>query len=479
MKFEAFKKLEEGFQFQNNQGLCGVGFSTLRHCTVFDNVNTDPVDSPAGQNIDKSAPFDIDDSRIPNPHCNQTHCSNSSKLPQIAIIAGVIIVTITFIGVGFLGVFHYRRRKQKIRDVSESSVGRLSTDNPNELGRAGASPLVTLEYSNGWNPLGDGEIGSGSQDDHLHNFRFNLEEIEYATQCFSEANLLGKSSFSSVYKGSLRDNSLVAVRIISLTSCKSEEAEFVKGLKLLTSLRHNNLVRLRGFCCSRGRGECLLVYDFASKGKLSKYLDVEGGSKELDWLSRISIIAGIAKGIGYLHSSEANKPAIIHRNISIEKILLDQQFNPLIADSGLSKLLADDIIFSTLKISAAMGYLAPEYVTTGHFTEKSDIYAFGVIVLQILSGKQMLSNSISSAAASCRYEEFVDTSLKGNFSEPEAAKLAKLAVSCTNEHPEDRPTIEEVIQELYGSETDISWQHSCSFQHPKTIDFGPKERGIH
>jgi serine/threonine protein kinase len=121
---------------------------------------------------------------------------------------------------------------------------------------------------------------------------------------------------------------------------------------------------------------------------------------------------------------------MIHRRISVEKVLLDQQFNPLIADSGLAKLLADDVVFSTIKISAAMGYLSPEYVTTGLFTEKSDIYAFGVIILQILSGKQMLySKSMRLAAACCMYDDFVDTSLQGNFSESEAAKLAKIALT--------------------------------------------------
>lgn len=132
----------------------------------------------------------------------------------------------------------------------------------------------------------------------------------------------------------------------------------------------------------------------------------------------------------------------------MEKVLLDQQFNPWIADSGLSKILADDIIFSTLKISAAMGYLAPEYITTGHFTEKSDIYAFGVIILQILSGKQMLSNSMRSAASSCRYEDLIDATLKGNFSESEAAKLARIALACTHELPDERPAMKVVIQEL-------------------------------
>ncbi|KDP25598.1 hypothetical protein JCGZ_20754 [Jatropha curcas] len=450
----ALQRLNEGFQFKNNKGLCGVGFPQLRACSAFDKMNTNQID-PSGpiagsSNTSKNIPI----STVFHSPCNQTNCSHSSKFPQILIVAGVITVTILLIGAGFLIIFFYRRKKQKIGNTSEPSDGRLSTDQAKELPRGGASPLVSLvEYSNGWDPFGEGRNGIRISEGCLNNFRFNLEEIESATQCFSEVNLLGKSSFSCVYKGILRDGSLVAIRSINITSCKSEEDEFLKGLNLLTSLRHDNLARLRGFCCSRSRGECFLIYDFAPKGSLSKYLDVEDGSSYvLNWSLRVSIISGIAKGIEYLHSSEANRPAIIHRRISVEKVLLDQQFNPLIADSGLPKLLADDIVFSALKISAAMGYLAPEYITTGHFTEKGDVYAFGVIVLQILSGKQMLSSSMRVAAASYKYEGFVDTNLNGNFSESEAAKMAKIALACTQELPENRPTMEAVIRELNNSD---------------------------
>ncbi|KAG8662192.1 hypothetical protein MANES_01G073800v8 [Manihot esculenta] len=444
----ALQRLKGGFQFENNKDLCGVGFPTLRACTPFDNVNINQVESQ-GPITNATASKNIPESAILQTPCKQSNCSHSSKFPQIAIVAGVITATVVLIGAGFFIILFFRKKKQKIGTTAESSVGRLSTDQAKEFHRGGASPLVILEYSNGWDLFGDCRNGIGVFEDSLNNFRFNLEEIESATQCFSEVNFLGKSSFSSVYKGILRDGSLVAITSINITSCKSEEDEFVKGLNLLTSLRHENLIRLRGFCCSRGRGELFLVYDFAPNGSLSKYLDIEDGSNHvLSWSTRASIINGIAKGIEYLHSSEANKPAIIHRRISVEKVLLDQQFNPMIADSGLQKLLADDIVFSAIKISAAMGYLAPEYVTTGHFTEKSDMYAFGVIVLQILSGKQMLSSSMRLAAASCRYEDFIDTNLKGNFSESEAAKLAKIGLACTQELPEHRPTMGEVIQEL-------------------------------
>ncbi|XLR38968.1 hypothetical protein HN51_026127 [Arachis hypogaea] len=147
------------------------------------------------------------------------------------------------------------------------------------------------------------------------------------------------SKFSAIYKRVLRDGSSVVIRSINVTCCIPEEIEFLKGLSLLTSLRHENIIKMRGFCYSSSRG------------------------------------------LGYLHSNEASKPTMVHQNILVEKVLLDNQFNPLIMDAGFPKLLADDIVYSAPKVGAAMGYLAPEYITTGRITEKSDVYAFGVIVL--------------------------------------------------------------------------------------------------
>ena len=236
-------------------------------------------------------------------HCNQTHCSNASRFPRIVVASGVATVTVTLSAVGFLTFLRYRRRKQKIGSAFDTSECQLSTEQSIDLNRKNnASPLITLQYSPGWDctsaALADGPNGNVLFQEFLQNSRFNLEEIESATQYFSEVNLLGKSKFWSVYKGILRDGSLVAIRSISANSCKSEEADFLKGLNLLTSLRHENLVRLRGFCCSKGRGEWYLIHDFVPNGSLSQYLDLEEGSSHqvLGWSTRVSIIHGIAKG---------------------------------------------------------------------------------------------------------------------------------------------------------------------------------------
>ena len=161
-------------------------------------------------------------------------------------------------------------------------------------------------------------------------------------------------------------------------------------------------------------------------------------------LNLVSFISGIA----YLHAYTANKPALVHQNISAEKVLIDQRYNPLLSDSGLYKLLTNDIVFSALKASAAKGYLAPEYTTTGRFTEKSDVYAFGVLLFQILTGKQKITSPMRLAAESLRFQEFIDPNLHGRFFEYEAAKLARMALLCSHDSPFERPTMEAIVQEL-------------------------------
>lgn len=433
----ALKRLAEEFQYGNNLGLCGVEFETLRACSALDQVNPDGIPM---KNIPETADLKL--------NCSDTQCSKSSKTPEASVIVGVIVAIVGLSVIAFLAVSHYLYREQKLTDGLATSDGRNDQLKAKEVCRKNGSPLINLEYSSGWDPLAEGRRFGGVSQEIMQSFRFNLEEIESATQYFAPGNLLGKSVFSAIHKGMLRDGTIVAIKSIIKSSCKSEEAEFLKGLNILTSLRHENLVKLRGFCCSKGRGECFLIYDFVPNGNLLQYLDMKDDGLVLDWSTRASIINGIAKGIEYLHGSKLNKPAMVHQNISVKNVLLDQRFKPLLSDSGLHQLLTKDTVFSALKASAAMGYLAPEYATTGRFTQKSDIYAFGVLVFQIISGKRKFASAARFAAESCTFIDFIDPNLHGRFCEHEAAKFAKIALMCTHESPDQRPSVEEVVQEL-------------------------------
>ncbi|XWS77217.1 hypothetical protein CRYUN_Cryun01aG0242700 [Craigia yunnanensis] len=288
------KRLNAGFQYENNLGLCGVGFSNLKDCAYSNKINGNRPEpfKPSGLNRK-----DIPESADLRHDCSRTNCSRSSGSPKIGVISSIVGIVLVLTVAALFTFAWFRRRKQKIGSAFDTSDGRLSTDQVKEVNRRSASSLISLEYSNGWDPLDDGRSGNGFSQEVFESFMFNLEEVERATQCFSEVNLLGKSNFSAIYKGFLRDGSVVVVKCIAKTSCKSDESEFLQGLKILTSLKHENLVRLRGFCCSKGRGECFLIYDFVHNGNLLQYLDVKQASgKLLEWSTRISIIYGIAKG---------------------------------------------------------------------------------------------------------------------------------------------------------------------------------------
>lgn len=293
---EALKRLNGGLLYGNNSDLCGDGFPLLRACKSLVSNQSKP-EPFRPQSIPSDDPGNIPQSANVLP-CSKVNCQKmSQKTPAIAVLIGVVVAVGGGAIAWFIAFAWHRRRKQKIGSTFEVSDGRLSTDQAKDLSRRSASPLICLEYSNGWDPLADARSGVGFSQDILQGFIFNLEEVESSTQHFSEVNLLGKNNFAATYRGILRDGSVVVVKCINKTSCKTEEVEYLNGLKILTSLQHENLVRLRGFCYSMGRGECFLIYNFVENGSLSHYLDVkEDGGRVLDWSTRVSIINGIAEG---------------------------------------------------------------------------------------------------------------------------------------------------------------------------------------
>ncbi|XP_062213738.1 LRR receptor kinase SERK2-like [Phragmites australis] len=455
---ELATKLQAGFQYGNNSDLCGTGLPALRPCTPADLIDPDRPQPFSAGIAPQVTPGGSSDGGG-HGRCSGARCGPSTKA-----LAAVVVVAVALLAATAAGLFalSWRRwRRQRIAGGSPPvAAGRCSSDavaatKASSVRKSASSALASLEYSNAWDPLADGRGGAagfGFSQEVSQSLRLSTEEVESATRYFSELNLLGRKKagggFSATYRGTLRDGTSVAVKRLGKTCCRQEEAEFLEGLKLLAELRHDNVVPLRGFCCSRARGECFLVYDFVPNGSLSQFLDVDAGSgRVLEWSTRISIIKGIAKGIEYLHSTRPNKPPLVHQNISADKVLLDHTYKPLISGCGLRKLLVDDLVFSSLKASAAMGYLAPEYTTVGRFSEKSDVYAFGVIVLQVLIGKRK-TTQLPVVVESGDVEEIVDGNLQGSYSAAEAAKLAKIASVCTSENPDQRPPMVEVLQEL-------------------------------
>lgn len=448
------KGLRQDFRYDNNSKLCGDGFSGLPGCNSSVPSSEQKPIGTATLNITSNPVVSVP--KIPMPANVSASCKgcslsspNRSKIRTVSAIIAVLFTAT--ISMAFLLFVWYRKEKQKIGSAFEVSDTRLSPDlfcnYSEDHSRKCPSPLILLEYSSDWDPLADRGTASDC-------FRFNLEEIESATHYFSDKSLLGRNGFASVYKGFLRDGSCAAVKCFSKTSCKTKEIEFQEGLDILMQIQHENLVKFRGFCCSNGRAECFLVYEFVYNGTLSHHLDGEAG-RNLDWSTRVRIAYGVAKGIEYLHHGLPEP--IVHQNISAANILLDQHLSPHLSDCALQRLFADDIVFSILKTSAAMGYLAPEYATVGRLTLESDIYAFGKILLQLLTGgrKDISHNNPSTSSAhrsvktlveSGKVEEFMDPRLDGKYSVAEATSLAEIALACTSELASERPPMDTVVR---------------------------------
>ncbi|KAH7653328.1 Non-specific serine/threonine protein kinase protein [Dioscorea alata] len=213
------------------------------------------------------------------------------------------------------------------------------------------------------------------------NFRYR--DLKAATENFNDKNKLGEGGFGDVYKGTLKNGTIVAVKRLAITKASRVQASFQSEVKLISNVHHRNLVRLLG-CSSKGL-ELLLVYEYMANSSLDKFL-FGANRGTLNWKQRFDIIVGMARGLAYLH--QEFHVCIIHRDIKSSNILLDDNFQAKIADFGLARLLPSDQSHLSTKFAGTLGYTAPEYAIHGQLSEKVDTYGFGVVVLEIISGRK-------------------------------------------------------------------------------------------
>ncbi|XP_020260708.1 LRR receptor-like serine/threonine-protein kinase FEI 2 isoform X1 [Asparagus officinalis] len=297
-----------------------------------------------------------------------------------------------------------------------------------------------------------GDVSGGASIVMFHgDLPYSSKDILKKLETLNDEHIIGSGGFGTVYKLDMDDDNIFALKRIVKTN-EGLDRFFDRELEILGSIKHRYLVNLRGYCNSPSSK--LLIYDFLPGGSLDEALHER--SEQLDWDARLNIILGAAKGLAYLHHDCS--PRIIHRDIKSSNILLDGNLEARVSDFGLAKLLEDEESHITTIVAGTFGYLAPEYMQSGRATEKTDVYSFGVLVLEVMSGKRPTDSSfiekglnivgwLNFLVVENRQREIIDPECEGVQNESLDALLS-VATQCVSSTPEDRPTMHRVVQVL-------------------------------
>ncbi|GMP26435.1 hypothetical protein CsSME_00002868 [Camellia sinensis var. sinensis] len=310
--------------------------------------------------------------------------------------------------------------------------------------------------------------------------RFSLREVQLATDNFSEINIIGQGGFGKVYKGALSDNTRVAVKRLTDYHSPGGEAAFLREVQLISVAVHKNLLRLIGFCTTSS--ERILVYPFMQNLSVAYRLrDLKPGEKGLDWPTRKRVAFGAAQGLEYLH--EHCNPKIVHRDLKAANILLDDDFEAVLGDFGLAKLVDTKLTHVTTQVRGTMGHIAPEYLSTGKSSEKTDVFGYGITLLELVTGQRaidfsrleeeedvLLLDHIKKLLREKRLVDIVDENLK-DYDPKEVETVVHVALLCTQSSPEDRPKMAEVVNMLKGEGLEERWAEWEQLEEVRNQEF--------
>ncbi|PIN11882.1 Serine/threonine protein kinase [Handroanthus impetiginosus] len=308
--------------------------------------------------------------------------------------------------------------------------------------------------------------------------RFSWRELQLATDGFNEKNVLGQGGFGKVYKGVVADNTKVAVKRLTNFGSPGGDTAFQREVEMISVAVHRNLLRLIGFCTTPT--ERLLVYPFMQNLSIAARLRVinfhrklKPGEPVLDWPTRKRVALGTARGLEYLH--EHCNPKIIHRDVKAANVLLDEDFEAVVGDFGLAKLIDVKKTNVTTQVRGTMGHIAPEYLSTGKSSDKTDVFGYGIMLLELVTGQRaidfshlleeddvLLLDHVKKLQREQKLDAIVDQNLCTNYNIHEVEMLIQVALLCTQPSPEDRPAMSEVVCMLEGeglTEKLEYWQH--------------------
>ncbi|KAF3484756.1 hypothetical protein F2Q69_00057733 [Brassica cretica] len=413
----------------NNNSLSGpfpASLSQIPHLTFF--VAGNPL-------ICRNSPPEICSGSItPSPLSVSLSSSSGGRSNRLAIALGVSLGFVIFLTLA-LGFLCWYRKKQRTLLI-------LNLNDKQEEGLQGLGNLRS----------------------------FTFRELHVSTDGFSSKNILGAGGFGNVYRGKLGDGTMVAVKRLKDVNGTTGDSQFRTELEMISLAVHRNLLRLIGYC--KTSSERLLVYPYMPNGSVALKLK---SKPALDWNMRKRIAIGAARGLLYLH--EQCDPKIIHRDVKAANVLLDECFEAVVGDFGLAKLLNHEDSHVTTAVRGTVGHIAPEYLSTGQSSEKTDVFGFGILLLELITGLRALEfgKTASQKGAMLEWarklheemkvEELVDRELGTNYDKIEVGEMLQVALLCTQYLPAHRPKMSEVVLMLEGDGLAERWAASHNHSH--------------
>ncbi|KAF8027562.1 hypothetical protein BT93_E0464 [Corymbia citriodora subsp. variegata] len=379
---------------------------------------------------------------------------------RLTLIVGIGIVGLL---IGLVGVcIFYRRKRRRLELASHPPQG------PKDM--CSIRPLVS----------------SPSKTLGLSQNTFTYEELKIATDGFSNLNLLGQGGFGYVHRGVLSSGKVVAIKQLKAES-RQGEREFQAEVEIISRIHHRHLVSLVGYCISGAHR--ILVYEFVPNSTLEFHLHGKD-HPTMAWPIRMKIALGSARGLAYLH--EECNPKIIHRDIKAANILLESNFEAKVADFGLAKFASDTDTHVSTRVMGTFGYLDPGYAYSGQLTEKSDVFSFGVVLLELITGRRPIDTTRPSyeggmvywamplllqALEDDKFDAIVDPKLRKDYDTGEMTRMITCAAACVRHSAQHRPPMTQVVRALEGnlSLSDLNKGvmpgHSKVYNHRQSSDY--------
>ncbi|KAL0438762.1 UNVERIFIED_CONTAM: putative serine/threonine-protein kinase, partial [Sesamum latifolium] len=331
-----------------------------------------------------------------------------------------------------------------------------------------------------------GAAMSGPEVSHLGwGHWYTLRELEESTNGFADENVIGEGGYGIVYRGVLEDNTNVAVKNL-LNNRGQAEREFKVEVEAIGRVRHKNLVRLLGYCAEGAHR--MLVYEYVNNGNLEQWLHGDVGPySPLTWEIRMNIILGTAKGLTYLH--ECLEPKVVHRDIKSSNILLDKQWNAKVSDFGLAKLIGSERSYITTRVMGTFGYVAPEYASTGMLNERSDVYSFGILIMEIITGRNPVDYSrppgevnlvdwLKTMVSNRNSEGVLDPKLHDKPSSRALKRTLLVALRCVDPNAQKRPKMGHVVHMLEADDFPFRDERRGGREHGRSHRDSMKDRVV-